>query len=55
MVPTEALSKARIPLVVLGIMEEFQAQADPYRAAGGAEAELGHCSALQKVIAPNLE
>lgn len=46
---------APTPLVVLGFIEEFQVQAGPYRAAGGAEAELGYCSALQKVIAPNLE
>lgn len=46
---------ARTPLLVLGFMEEFHVQAGPYRAPGGAEAELGYCSALQKVIAPNLE
>lgn len=45
----------RTPLAVLGFGEEFHVQAGPYRAAGGAEAELGYCSALQKVIAPNLE
>lgn len=46
---------AHTPLLVLGFMEEFHVQAGPYRAAGGAGAELGYCSALQKVLAPNLE
>lgn len=39
---------ARTPLVVLGFMEEFHVQADPYRAAGGAEAELGYAVPYKK-------
>lgn len=57
MVPTDTLSKAiqLAPHWLCWGLWKFQVQAGPYRAAGGAEAELGYCSALQKVIVPNLE
>lgn len=51
MIPMEALSRAIQlvpPLVVLGFMEEFHVQAGPYRAAGGAEAELGYAVPYKK-------